>query len=243
MISPDDRYNGRIIDLEMAPDRLTAAQRGALAAVAQRALDANAPTIQILPGDHFAAPEGTALTASQAFTMALHFQVAANSFGPDIVECTPFCRSMATSWSIQPTIYWTYTYQQGQQATPSEGWSAHPSLDIPIQWDGGWKVSLASAFRDFAICQIAATELQRLLVPNVGWGYGCPTADAMQHGTTYLEVSFSRSDTGNPTEIAHMLYRAGLWIALDSNAHYLFPSLPGPSAHEISIARSLGYTH
>jgi len=42
-------------------------------------------------------------------------------------------------------------------------------------------------------------------------------------------------------QTTYILYRAGALIALDSSAETLFPSLPLASAHEMAIARQLGW--
>jgi hypothetical protein len=52
---------------------------------------------------------------------------------------------------------------------------------------------------------------------------------------------YSKTGTGDINQTAYVLYRAGALIAMDSNAHRVFPTLPSPSAHELAIARQLGW--
>lgn len=230
-------YGGRIVDLEAIPDRLSSAQRDALLAAAQRPFQSLSVTVTITPGDHYATPEGRFLTADRTFTTTLWFGVDADSLGPDLMDCAPYCDIPADHWSLAPTINWDYVDQYGKPETVLQGPGglSSASSELTVRWDGAWRVSLTAGTGSSSLCAIVDDILINR-PDSSGLGVGCSGTPMGKDGGILLQVSGA-----DPEKLGYMLYRAGALITLDANARSLVPSLPTASAHELTIARGLGY--
>ena len=244
-------FSGRAVDLGATPQHLPAAQRDALVSATQHALDDNVTIAQILPGDHFITTEGTAATVTQTFNMTLGFQASASAINPDINPCSPFCTlpnapdDGAAHWITTPANRWQYSWHNGQLITVLQGPRSDggAAVAMAVMWTGAWQVTIETTNLPALACNALILSDLSMPAPNVGFGIGCiehrsslPLADGM-----LIPVTFSGNASGSPTETANILYRAGVLLAVDANAHYLYPSLPSPSAHELAIARSLGF--
>ena len=86
-------FPGRIVNLEVTPDRLSATQRDALLRAVQQQLKTLSAQVTIQPGDHYSTPEGRYLTADRTFTMTLNYHVTADGLDLVVYGC---CRSVRT---------------------------------------------------------------------------------------------------------------------------------------------------
>jgi hypothetical protein len=141
---PLPAFGGRIVDLKAIPDRLSAAQREALLAAMQRQFQALSATMTIQPGDHYATPEGRVLTSDRTFTTTLRYTVTADTIGPDLMNCAPYCDVPDNHWSVTPTISWDYIDQYGKPETVLQGPEGlgGAASELNVQWDGAWHVAL-----------------------------------------------------------------------------------------------------
>lgn len=149
-------------------------------------------------------------------------------------------------WQFAPVVSWRYTRPDGQVITAGEGSTAfYWEQDTSVTWNGAWQVTLgASAQRQFllGIANYAldsfinrpkfSIDAQRQVIP---------APDGILIKVGYSTTNSSTLDSSTLDQTAFVLYRAGALIALDSSAETLFPSLPLASAHEMAIARQLGW--
>lgn len=111
-----------------------------------------------------------------------------------------------------------------------------------IRHDGGGSLSLSAQIRGAIIANLPVfnNPPQSASGQSLAFGLGCSGQPSADDGGELVDVEISNAGNNSYT-IGHVLYRAGALIALDANAHTFLPSLPGPSAHELAIARQLGY--
>lgn len=120
------------------------------------------------------------------------------------------------------------------------------ATDVDVTWNGQWKVTLEPVIADSTRCAIIANlpvfnnPPQNANGQSLAFGLGCSGQPAAGDGGALVDVEISNAGDNSYT-IGHVLYRAGALIALDANAHTFLPSLPNPSAHELEIARQLGF--
>lgn len=235
-------YNGRMVDLKAVPDRLSQTQREALATAAQRSLDALTVKTIIQPGDHYLTPEGKTLTATQLFPVTLSYHLDATGVAAIDNQCIPFCGVTLPTWSITPTISWDYVDQYGKaESVVQQGDSMLTSPVVNLVWNGSWQVSVRPEASSQVVCGIGVSVISQFVKGENGWGAGCGGRPVSQLGGILIETSFSTSSSVTDANKGYVLYRAGALIALDANAHSLVPTLPGPNAHELEIARQLGF--
>ncbi|MGE5334265.1 MAG: zf-HC2 domain-containing protein [Nitrososphaerota archaeon] len=250
MIGPDGQttvtFGGRVVDLKAVPDRLTTNQRDMLVKAAQQQLDAFRATMTVLPGDHYSTPEGHYLTANRSFTITLKYQVSAESISPSLDICAPFCDTPDNHWNVTPTVSWDYVDQYGKPETVLQGPGGPgeltgSSLDIPLRWSGTWHVVLDNGSVSSALCNLIGNMVINRPENSGGLGVGCSGNPLATYIGTLLQIQ-GPADTGGTTQsTGHALYRAGALIALDPAARALTPWMPLASAHELAIARQLGF--
>lgn len=235
-------YDGRMVDLKAVPERLSVTQREALVTAAQHTLDAFTVATTIQPGDHYLTPEGKTLTATQPFPVTLRYHLDTAGVAAIPNQCTPFCNSTLPTWSIKPTISWDYTDRYGKAESvvqQGEGMLIYPSVNLV--WNGSWQVNIRPEAPSQVVCDSAVNVISQYVKGGIGWGAGCGGYPVSQLGGMIIETSYSITSSGSGANKGYVLYRAGALIALDANAHTFLPSLPGPSAHELAIARQLGF--
>ncbi|HKW23762.1 MAG TPA: hypothetical protein VJO13_20460 [Ktedonobacterales bacterium] len=235
---PLPAFGGRVVDLEAVPNRLSAVQREALLMAIQRQFQALNATVTIQPGDHYATPEGRFLTSDRAFTMTLRYSATADTIGPDLMNCAPYCDVPDNRWSVTPTISWDYIDQYGKPETVLQGPGGlgGAASELNVQWDGSWQVTLTDGTGSSSLCGIV-DDIILNLADNNGLGVGCDGTPINTYGGMLMQVSGA-----DPQKIGYVLYRGGALIALDNTAHTFAPWMPQASAHELAIARQLGFT-
>jgi hypothetical protein len=234
---PSTQYKGRIVDLKAVPSRLAPDQREALLTLLQRQFQSFDTEVEIQPGDHYSTPEGRFVTSDRSFKMTLHYDVAPESLGPDMTNCTPYCIVPDYRWSIGTTIHWDFIDQYGKPETVLQGPGSNAVGDrkeFIVRWTGTWEVILADTTDSSSLCGVVFNMY--LARAGDGAGGGCINTVFGKYGGLLFQPSGS-----NPNRIGYALYRGGALIALDSTAHTLAPWMPWASAHERSIARQLGW--
>lgn len=245
-------WEGRAIDLRAIPNQLPAASLDALIAATQHVLDSYTSSVQVLPGDHYITANGKAATATHAFKVTLSFRVLVRqgeSIGNE--QCAPFCGGTIESteasgpgahWTLIPVVRWQYTLPNGQPvAVDTDQGDGMPMVDMAANWTGAWHVEVTRTFQSDTFVAIILSKL--------GWlesNYGISNGDDGRFATPpadgyLLAVLYAKAEDITLDRTTYVLYRAGALIALDSSAETLFPSLPRASAHEMAIARQLGW--
>ncbi len=235
---PLPTYGGRVVDLEAIPNRLSESQREALLTAIQRQFQALSATMTIQPGDHYATPEGRFLTSDRTFTITLRYTVTADTIGPDLMTCAPYCDVPDNRWSVTPTISWDYIDQYGKPETVLQGPGGlgGDASELNVQWDGTWQVSLTDRTGSSSLCGIVDNIILNR-ADNTGLGVGCDGTSINTYGGLLMQISGA-----DPQKIGYVLYRGGALVALDTTARTFAPWMPRASAHELAIARQLGFT-
>jgi hypothetical protein len=234
---PLPAFGGRVVDLEALPSRLSPTQREALLAAIQRQFQALNATMTIQPGDHYATPEGRFLTSNRAFTITLRYTVTADTIGPDLASCAPYCDVPDNRWSVTPTISWDYIDQYGKPETVLQGPGGlgAAASELNVQWDGSWHIVLTDGTGSSSLCGIV-DDIVLNRADNSGFGVGCDGRPINTYGGMLMQLSGA-----DPQKIGFALYRGGALIALDITARTFAPWMPQASAHELAIARQLGF--
>jgi hypothetical protein len=235
---PLPAFGGRIVDLKAVPSRLSPAQRDALLTAIQLQFQAFNVTMTIQPGDHYATPEGRFLTSDRTFTITLRYSVTADTIGPDLMSCAPYCDVPDNRWSATPTISWDYIDQYGKPETVLQGpgGPGGDASELNVQWDGSWHVTLTDGTGSSSLCGIV-DDIILNRADNTGLGVGCDGRPINTYGGMLMQVSGA-----DPQKIGYVLYRGGALVALDTTARTFAPWMPQASAHELAIARQLGFT-
>jgi hypothetical protein len=124
-------------------------------------------------------------------------------------------------------------------------------ISLMTRWtDGGWQTptpALGENETDPVICPTGAhalavfqaTPAQATVDQNFQWPYVASTAEL----GCLLAGSMMDPITGKPSgPIALALYRAGVLVAANAEAHRDFPTLPMASAHERALANAVAPT-
>ncbi|HEY1389211.1 MAG TPA: hypothetical protein VGF38_11760 [Ktedonobacterales bacterium] len=235
---PLPAFGGRIVDLEAIPNRLSKSQREALLIAIQRQFQGLSAAMTIQPGDHYSTPEGRFLTSDRAFTMTLRYTVTADTIGPDLMSCAPYCDVPDNHWSVTPTISWDYIDRYGKPETVLQGPGGlgGAASELNVQWGGAWHVALTDRTGSSSLCGIV-DDIILNRADNPGFGVGCDGTSINTYGGMLMQLSGADSQ-----KIGYVLYRGGAPIALDNTAHTFAPWMPQASAHELAIARQLGFT-
>jgi hypothetical protein len=252
--SPDQTFQGRGIDLQAIPDRLPAASLDALITATQHVLDGYTSSTRVLPGDHYIAADGNYATATHAFDVAMAYRVptATQAITLGDERCTPFCAGLGLSplsgaaatgqgvhWGVFPVVRWQYTLSGGQPVAVDRGPSIGAPVDIAANWTGSWQVHVAQTLQQNALDAAVSHELASLIWSG---GIGDGTVVASSANGYLVKITHTKTTLGGPNQTGYVLYRAGAVVALDDSAHQALPWIPVASAHEMAIARQLGWT-
>jgi hypothetical protein len=249
--SPDRTFQGRGIDLQAVPDRLPAASLDALIAATQHVLDSSTSSARVLPGDHYIAADGSYTTATQALDVAMEYRVPTATQAPMLGDdrCAPLCAGQGiyplsgaaatgpgAHWTLLPIVRWQCTLPGGQPVVVDRGPGA--TVDITANWTGSWQVHIAQTLQPSALDAAINQELASLIWPG---GIGDGTVVASSADGYLVKITHTKTTLGGPNQTGYVLYRAGALVALDDSAHQALPWIPVASAHELAIARQLGW--
>jgi hypothetical protein len=258
----------RLLDLHATIDRLPKAQTDALVEAAQTemtSLAASLPAGALLVGDHYLDSAGQLAQATTTLRIEPQFRLDASVKEDGGLPCAGLCTAdtffpsynPANGWPVQAPIAlsWRYAISAGQ-VIEADG-PAIPIGALPItmislmtRWtDEGWQTptpALGENETDPVICPTGAHALAvfqatppTTVDQNFQWPYIASTAELG------CLLAGSRMDpiTGKSTgPIALLLYRAGVLVAANAEAHRGFPTLPVASAHERALANAVAPT-
>ncbi|WIG59764.1 MAG: hypothetical protein OJF49_002511 [Ktedonobacterales bacterium] len=238
----------RVIALGAAPNLLPKAQFDALVAATQSKLDALASTAEVEPGDHYLGSDGKAHVATAPFPATLTFQTPSESMNvhSTIVEvCKPFCTPInfiahngpsipwdaGSGWQLVflPTAQWQYTPPGSQEVVVHE----HPDFanqnDLAVNWvHGSWQVTLVPGK---VVPQTLCLTVQVYLMnASLQEGFDCRAVASPPAEGFVVKLSES-GGLG--------FYHFGVLVAVNGEAHKLYPALPLASAHEAALAHQL----
>jgi hypothetical protein len=122
------------------------------------------------------------------------------------------------------------------------------TIPLRVGWsDGAWQkptTVFGASQTDPVICPTGEHALSVVQLPTEGlhyqWPVAASTADlGCLYGGSEMDVV-----TGAPSSpMALVLYRAGALIAVNEQAHQIFPKLPLTSAYEAALALAVAPTH
>ena len=244
----ESTFRPPIIDLQATPKRLPKTSLDALIAATQQQLNTLTSSTQVLPGDHYLTANGKNAAATQPLTVSLSYQmptlseiaqvgyagcayICPGSQGPPMGDST--AKGPGVHWTLFPVVRWQYTSAHGQTVSVHQGPSYMAPVDITANWTDAWHVGIESAMQPDTLLGVALAVLSPLDTVSHGVGGGA----GVQLAATPADGFLLYATEG----VAYVLYRAGALVALDSNAHHVFPTLPMASAHELAIARQLGF--
>ena len=251
--SPMQIFQGRGIDLQAIPDRLPGASLDALIAATQHVLDGYTTSAHVLAGDHYIAAGGSYATATQAFVVAMEYRAPtvaqASMLGDE--RCAPLCAGQGiyplsgaaasgpgAHWTLLPVVRWQYTLPGGKPVAADRGLPAGATIDFTANWTGSWQVHVAQTLQQNSLDAAVSQDLASLIWSG---GIGDGTIMASSANGYLVKITHTKTTLGGPNQTGYVLYRAGALVALDDLAHQALPWIPVASAHEMAIARQLGW--
>ncbi len=249
----------RIVNLGATPDRLPPGSFNQLVNATDGALRAMSSSTLVLPGSSYLDALGKAQVATQPMMATLRFRI---NTDPAVVApylpgqrlCSQICflgdNSRAPGmWGLLALsqVSWTYVVPDGQTVAtnapvgpPGNGSTALVTMNVT--WDGAWHAvaqPLADQFGASPICDIAQTILP-LAEPQHGTEPSytqrqLPAMNAADGCLIETQVN-TPGFTGGP---AYVLYRFGVLLAVNAEAHALYPSLPSAGSYERGLVRQM----
>jgi hypothetical protein len=257
----------RLLDLRASIDRLPKAQVDELVAAAQAQMTSLADALAegtLEVGDHYRDHTGQIMQADIAMRIEPRFNLDMSGEQYESLICVILCTDAGLtlyssgSWAVQAPVAltWRYTTVAGQLVLaggPASLLGASPVTLITLltRWSGGNWLEPAPVFdapeTDPVICPAGGHYLDVLqqlpdqitITADVQWPFAASTAE--------LGCAFGGSEmdpkTGKPTgPISLVFYRAGALVAVNEQAHQIFPKLPMASAHERALANAVAPT-
>jgi hypothetical protein len=260
-VPPGPDRLARLLDLQATVNRLSTHERQALVATAQErltALAAGLPLGSLMVGDHYRDATGQVTQASTAMQLAAQFPLDNNPNRFGGLACVTICAMTSvvdpvstTDWilTVAVKLTWRYTTTDGGTilADGSAGEGDASSQPIPLQarWSAGdWQIDLPTAGAgqaDPITCPTGAFYRTGLTLPDSAfvWTIG---ATLPEQGCLFAGSVIDRT-TGRPSgPLGLVLYRAGVLLAVNGQAHTWFPTLPLASAHERALANAVAPT-
>jgi len=258
----------RLLDLRGTVDHLPAAQANALADATQQTLDAAAAAGQAIlaPGDHYLGTDaqvtvaGERLTAEPTYTLARDLQPAPD--GHCAILCSdavPWAQSSADDWLLNAyaDISWRYRGANGRIVL-ADGPPGPPaarqagSVQVGVRRvEGSWQVRLIPAIpqgspaRDPLICVIGAHYLDVLraspdqtIISLTDYAYQWSESSSSPELGCVFGGGRTDGNDNSLGPVALVLYRYGALLAVNDEAHRVFPHIPMASAHERALAQA-----
>ncbi|MGZ3582107.1 MAG: hypothetical protein ACXWP6_05120 [Ktedonobacterales bacterium] len=249
----------RMLDLRAGFNNLSGQQLATLIKAAEVGLATGSPTATIDFGEHYLAVDGEIVAnTSRPMRATLLYHLSTNpphvlpGFPP--LQCSPLCfnthlfEQAPNEWGVLAPVVlsWSYAVPHGPVVSgPID--PAHDTLDagIPlhITWQHGWRVTplkfsqlLNASQADSPICVPAQDALDWALAPIPGSGYEYSMRPAPDATSCLIEGDSMNSAT---TTSWYLLYRFGVLLAANDQAHSTFPTLPLASTSEQALAQQL----
>jgi hypothetical protein len=261
-VPPEPDRLARLLDLLATTNRLSTHERQALVATAQErltALAAGLPQGSLTAGDHYRDGPGQITQASAALQVAAQFPLDndPNRFGG--TACVTICAMTSvvdpvstTAWNLQVAVKltWRYSTLAGEtilaEGPPGEGIETSQSIPLEARWSAGdWQIDPPTASTgqaDPIICPTGAFYRAGLTLPDSAFDWTSGVS-LPEQGCLFVGKVVDRT-TGKPGgPMALVLYRAGVLLAVNDQAHTWFPTLPQASAHERLLANAVAPTN
>ncbi|HLZ24502.1 MAG TPA: hypothetical protein VKQ30_20500 [Ktedonobacterales bacterium] len=250
----------RIVDLGATPDRLPASQIPALSSVIDTALGSLASQTYMPAGSTYLAENGRPASTAQPLVATLVFRLNTDAnivvpYLPGGFLCSQICYLGDTAgipggWGILALAHvtWNYALPQGYSVLLHAPASPVPDGSIAlvtasVTWDGSWHAVAVPGQNQFGmspICEIAndllptsppgdtdpGTYTQRAEIPTPTAADGCLLT---------IELNYGRMQVHR----ALVLYRFGILVAANDDAHQLYPGLPVASSEDRALAEHI----
>ncbi|HST90295.1 MAG TPA: hypothetical protein VLJ14_18110 [Ktedonobacterales bacterium] len=259
----------RLLDLGSTVNRLLPEQRPALLAVVRDALAVRQAPVAVRAGERYLRADGGIATASQplravpVYTLNEDTSVGLAGFaGLCVSLCDADPRvSNATAisgWQVEAHVVvgWRYLDAGGRPALDAAPAATalddqHAILPLAVRWDDGWQIGIPSLDPGGTslTCLVASNVAARLAnerpdggnpngsVPLVaGWAPFVAAAPADGCALTGQLIA-SADGTARPAPV--LLYRFGLLLAANADAHTLYPLLPVADAGERALTQRI----
>ena len=251
----------RGLDAGATLDHLPPDTRAALMAAVTQGLNTPVGSTTVPLGGRYQGAGGRVVIATEPIRAGLYYELDTNAsdalVGPDGQPCGSVCDlefgqqlpGPDFGWGLNASIVpiWRYTSSTGTTielpATPPIA-SVVPSQTIVllVSWHGSWQVTPSFSYGPDPTCFSAMIALQQSVVFN-SWanGYSETQVTAPNPVDGCLLAFQSDNSAGQPTRgTVRFLYRFGLLLAANSNAHRYMPGLPVVTGSEAALAQKLG---
>lgn len=259
----------RLLDLESTVNRLFPEQRSALLAVMRDALAVRQAPVTLQAGERYLRADGSIATASRplravpVYTLNEDVSVGLTGFsGLCVTLCDADPRvsnaTVLSGWQLEAHVVvgWRYLDASGKPvlgaapaASPQD--DQHAILPLAVRWDDGWQITIPSLDPGGTslTCLVATNMAARLAnerpdggnpngsVPLVA-GWAPFVAAAQADGCALVGQAVASADgAARPTPV--LLYRFGLLLAANADAHTLFPLLPVADSGERALTQRI----
>lgn len=260
-VPPGPDRLARLLDLQATTNRLSTYERQALVATAQErltALAAGLPLGSLTAGDHYRDATGQVVQATADLQVKAQFPLDNNPNRFAGSDCVTICAMTSvvdpvstTDWilTVAVKLTWRYITPAGQTilADGPAGEDVATSQTIPVhaRWTAGdWQVDLPTASAEQAdpiTCPTGAYYRNQLTLPDSAFDWTSGVS-LPEQGCLFAGSVIDRT-TGKPSGLtALLLYRTGVLLAANDQAHTWFPLLPRASVHERSLAQAVAPT-
>jgi hypothetical protein len=255
----------RLLDLQATVDRLPTDQRQALLATTQAYFTAQTsshPPGTLAVGDHYLDPTGQLARATSALQLQPQVRLDASVDQYFRETCATLCSatgldqySSPDGWAVLAplNLTWQYATAGGTEVASSgpaqpQGVAPYTMIPLRVGWqDGRWQTPtelFPDAQADPVICPIGTHQLEVAVQASSGANaYGWPAAvTTAEHGCVFAGSARDVTTGNSVGPIALVLYRAGALVAVNDQAHQIFPTLPVASAHERALGLAVAPT-
>lgn len=249
----------RVVNLGAIPDMLPPGSFQQLVHATDSALASLASSTLLLPGSRYLDARGRSAVATQPLLATLHFHI---NQDPSVVApympgqhlCSQVCflgegSHAPDAWGLlaMSRISWTYATPGGSSVVTDApagtlaGSSTTP-ITLAVTWTGTWHVVAEPQTDQFGaspVCDIAQAlmppvETHQVTEPS----YSQRQLPALNAADGCL-ITTQINAPGNTAGPAYVLYRFGVLLAVNDEAHVLFPSLPAAGTYEQGLVRQM----
>lgn len=246
----------RVMDLRATPERLQGSARTAFAAAITATLASWTPAANVAPGEPVFGVQGAITDATAPLKASLNYTLvdgaaSSTAASADGNTCASICRLDTEAYldqapAILPILvhvhaFWRYTDAEGHitdvDTTGTSGLPLDGVITLFTRWTGAWQVTVPYFGLRNLTCDFALATLDLNLKPtpspqHIETTAGLNAAD----GCLVIE----QDTTKGVTSTRYFLYRFGVLLAANEDAHRALPDLPVVGATARVVARQLG---
>lgn len=249
----------RIVNLGATPDQLPPHSFRQLVNVADGALHAMTSSTLMLPGSSYLDAQGKMRVATRPLLATLRFRI---NTDPAVVApylpgqrlCSQICflgdsAHTPGTWDLLALsqVSWSYAIPNGPTVVanapvgPSDSGST-ALVTMSVTWNGAWHAIAQPQEDQFGaspVCDIAQATMPLIISHQAaGSPYTqrqLPAATAADGCLVEVQLNTPGADAGP----AYVLYRFGILLAVNREAHLLYPSLPAAGSYEQQLVRQM----